>query len=276
MSKLQKIFDQCRKENRSAMIVFCSCGFPDEQTGERMIETAIEAGADIIELGIPFSDPTADGPVIQLASQIAIKNGAALSGILAMAERISARHPKTGFILFSYLNVMMNYGLDSLCSKLKKIGVDGILSVDVPYEESEEIDQFCRSCSLDLISLISPATGLDRMKTIIKESRGFVYYVSMKGVTGNSSRFSSDLEERVRRLKDLTSVPLAVGFGISSPEDVRFMSRFADGFVIGSASLKIFIEHPEENKEEKMKKYYDFLKICSKESFRDRFEFQVD
>lgn len=268
MSKLSMIFDKCRRENRSAMIVFCSCGFPNRSASEKIIETAIEAGADIIELGIPFSDPTADGPVIQRASQIAIQNGSTLSEILKMTEPIYARHPETGFVLFSYLNVMLNYGLERLCLHLKTIGIDGILSVDTPFEEKEEIDQFCRAHDLDLITLVSPATDRKRTEKIVKESRGFIYYVSMKGVTGNSSQFSLDIEERINDLKTMTSIPTAVGFGISSPNDVKLMSRFADGFVIGTASLKIFLEADDVPFERCLQNYYEFLKSCSASSIR--------
>ena len=263
MNKLEKIFDKCRKENRSAMIVFCSCGFPDSAVSEMMIEKAIEAGSDIIELGVPFSDPMADGPVIQEASHQAIRKGITLEKILNMTERISARHPETGFILFSYLNVLLNYGLESLTARLEKIGADGILSVDTPFEEREEIDQFCRAHHLDLINLVSPATDRERMKKIVTGSRGFIYYVSSKGVTGNSSQFSGDLETKISELKTITPLPVAVGFGISSPQDVQFMSRFTDGFIIGSASIKIFLNAGKEPVDETMKRYYNFLKSCS-------------
>ena len=198
MDRIQKIFRKCRDEKRKALVIFNSCGFPDEKSSEELIGKSIEAGADIIELGVPFSDPIADGVMIQKASQIALKNGITLKKILAMAQRIRARYPDTGLILFSYFNVMMNYGLEALAAKLEQIGVDGILAVDVPHEESGELKPLCAKHHLHLIPLVSPTTSLARAEMIMRDATGFVYYVTVRGVTGERSNLRNAWHNCVR------------------------------------------------------------------------------
>lgn len=249
MDKLQKIFAKCKTENRAALILFVECGCPDLASSEKLIERVIEAGADIVELGIPFSDPMADGTVIQHASQQALSAGATLSGILEMVKRISARHPETGFILFSYLNVMLNHGLEKLCAELEAMKADGILAVDMPVEERAELDIPCRKHHLHLIPLVAPTTPAARIKKIVSDSTGFIYCVSRPGVTGIRHELPEGLEDYVRTVRKLSPVPVAVGFGIADGKTARSIGRIADGVVVGSAVVTLTLgELPPEQK----------------------------
>lgn len=239
MDKLSKIFASCRQQERAALIIFCSCGFPDLERSEQAIEAAIEAGADIIELGVPFSDPMADGAVIRQASGVALRNGATLAGILDLAARLSQKHPETGFILFSYMNVLFNYGLDRVCRKLSAIGVDGILAVDLPLEEAAELELPCRDNGLHLIPLVSPATSPQRAAAITARATGFVYSVNVCGVTGVREELPAEMAAQLAELKKISPAPVAAGFGVTDGAAARRISQVADGVIVGSAVVKI-------------------------------------
>ena len=238
MTRIATIFQQCRAENRAALVIFAEAGYPDLAQSEQHIDNAIENGADIIELGIPFSDPMADGPVISAAGQTAIANGANLANILEMAARLRQKHPTTGLILFSYFNVMYNYGLEALCAELQRIGVDGILAVDLPFEERDELLAPCRRHGLHLIPLVSPATDAARMRRIVEGATGFIYYVSVRGITGVRSTLPPELAERIREVRAAAGIPVAVGFGIGSGEAAHAVAQDADGVIVGSAFVK--------------------------------------
>ncbi len=235
MDRIDQVFFRCRAEKRAALIIFAEAGYPDLAQSEQDIDAAIENGADIIELGIPFSDPMADGPVISAAGQKAIENGANLVNILEMAARIRQKHPATGLILFSYFNVMLNFGLEKLCAELQRIGVDGILAVDLPLEEREELLTPCRNHGLHLIPLVSPATSAERAKMIVQDITGFVYYVSVRGITGARSAMPPELAKNLAALRELSPVPVVVGFGIASQDSAHTVAACADGVVVGSA-----------------------------------------
>lgn len=241
MDKLKSVFAGCAAADRAALVIFCSCGYPGMAASEQIIDDAIAAGADIIELGVPFSDPMADGAAIRQASEAALRNGATLKGILAMAERLCKRHPQTGFILFSYMNVMLNYGLDALCAELRRIGVDGILAVDLPYEEKSELDGPCRVNGLHLIPLVSPATSLERAEMIMGEATGFVYSVNVCGITGTREQLPPEVAGRLAALKLRSPVPVAAGFGIADGATAQAIARVADGVVVGSAVIKLLL-----------------------------------
>ena len=209
------------------------------ESSEQAIETAINAGADIIELGVPFSDPMADGSIIRKASEVAIRNGATLPKILDMAERLSKRHPETGFILFSYMNILYNYGLEKICRKLPEIGLDGILAVDLPLEEKEELAKPCQENGLHLIALVSPATPLERARKIMSEASGFVYSINVCGVTGVRDLQQQEIVEHLAVLKAHSTVPIAAGFGINDAQAAQRLSQIADGVIVGSAFIKI-------------------------------------
>lgn len=235
MNRIATIFQQCRAENRAALVIFAEAGYPDLAQSEQHIDNAIANGADLIELGIPFSDPMADGPVISAAGQTAIANGANLANILEMAARLRQKHPTTGLILFSYFNVMYNYGLEALCAELQRIGVDGILAVDLPCEERDELLAPCRAHGLHLIPLVSPATSPERAKAIVQDATGFVYYVSVRGITGARSAMPPELAANLATLRELSPVPVVVGFGIASRDSAHTVAACADGVVVGSA-----------------------------------------
>ena len=233
MSRLQQIFSRQQK----ALIIFDSCGYPTMAESEERLEKIISGGADILELGVPFSDPMADGPVIQKASQIALAQGATLQKILDMAKRIRARHPETGLVLFGYYNIFLQYGLEKLAAELKDIGIDGILIVDLPYEEREEFLPY--SDGIDLIPLIGPSTDIERAKKLMSNAGGFAYCITVRGVTGERKELPPELTERLRDLREACDLPVAAGFGISDPETAAMVAKNADAIVIGSAVVKL-------------------------------------
>ncbi|MDD3155160.1 MAG: tryptophan synthase subunit alpha [Victivallaceae bacterium] len=239
MDRIAEIFTNCAKENRSALILFVSAGYPDMAASEAAAELAIEQGADILELGVPFSDPIADGPVIAQASKVALANGINLAKVLQLAKRIRARHPKTGLILFSYLNVMYHYSLAKLTAKLSEIDMDGILAVDLPLEERDELSGLCRQNHLHLISLVTPATPEERVTRIMAGASGFLYYVSVRGVTGARKKLPSELKQSLDLLRSRTTLPVAVGFGISDGATAAELAPHADGIIVGSAFLEV-------------------------------------
>jgi tryptophan synthase alpha chain len=181
----------------------------------------------------------ADGSVIRKASEIAISNGANLTKILDMAERLSKRHPETGFILFSYMNILYQYGLEKICRKLAAIGIDGILAVDLPIEEREELAKPCQENGLHLIALVSPATPIERVRKIMAEASGFIYSINVCGVTGVRDLQQQEIAEHLAVLKENSSVPIAAGFGINDAKAAQRLSRIADGVIVGSAFIKI-------------------------------------
>ncbi len=237
--RFEKMFEKCRAENRKALIVYATCGCPTAAESEIFIENLIKAGADAVELGVPFSDPTADGPTIQTAGQKALAAGIKLADILAMASRLRGKHPDTPFILFSYFNVMLNYGLEKLVSGLESAGVDAILAVDLAFEERGELLPLCEKHGLALIPLLSPATGSDRAAAIADGMHGFAYCVTVRGVTGaRSSLPAGALDDLARFRKVAHGLPLAAGFGISNYEMAAEAATGADAVVVGSALMK--------------------------------------
>lgn len=233
MNRIAEIFNR-----RRALVIFTVAGYPSFERSEAAVETAIENGADIIEIGVPFSDPMADGPVIAAAGIQAIQAGCTLKKVLEMIGRIRRRHPDTGLILFSYLNVMFHYGLDALCAELERIGADGILAVDLPLEERDELLTPCRAHGLHLIPLLAPTTPPERAARILETATGFAYFVCVKGVTGVRSGVPPELAEELRRVRAISPVPVVAGFGIGSGASAATVAAEADGVVAGSAFVK--------------------------------------
>ena len=194
------------------LVIFASVGYPTEEQSEQAVCAAIEKGADIIELGVPFSDPMADGPVISAASQVAIKEGMTLPKTIAFAARIRAKYPQTGLILFSYMNPLLHIGYDAACQQLADAGVDGILPVDLPLEERNELLAPARAHGLHVIPLVSPLTPEDRVAKIVEGMTGFVYYINVAGVTGARDTLPPEVAERIAMIKRHTSLPVAAGF----------------------------------------------------------------
>ena len=233
MDRLSNIF-----ASKKPLVVFTTAGYPDPETSEKGIAAAIENGADVIELGVPFSDPMADGPVIAAASQQTAERGYSINDVLALAERIRMKYPRVGIILFSYMNPMLHYGYDALCAELARIGVDGILPVDLPLEERDELLGPCRAHGLHMIPLVSPLTPPERIREIVNGMTGFVYYINVAGVTGARRGLPADYPRLMEQVKSLTSLPVASGFCIADAETAAEATKYADGVISGSGFVK--------------------------------------
>jgi len=240
-SRLDACFEKCRKEGRKALVLYVTAGDPSLAVTEELIPAVAAAGADIIELGIPFSDPMADGPVIQAASQRALAAGTTLTGILDMARRLQARIT-TPLVLFSYYNVLLQYGTAKLAAESAAAGIDGWLVVDVPAEEAAEIEPILRQHGLHRIVLLAPTTTPERAAQLLQNATGFVYYIAVTGVTGARAALPPDLTANLDAFRKLTPLPIVAGFGVSSPEMARLMAAHADGVVVGSALVKLMGE----------------------------------
>lgn len=232
MSKIKTAF-----EKGKAFIPFITCGDPDLETTAAAVRAAAANGADLIELGIPFSDPTAEGPVIQGANLRALKGGVTTDKIFAFVKELR-QDVKLPMVFMTYANVVFSYGAEKFISTCKEIEIDGLILPDLPYEEKEEFLPVCHKYGVDLISLIAP-TSENRIAMIAKEAEGFLYIVSSLGVTGTRSEIKTDLSSIVKVVRQNTSIPCAIGFGISTPEQARKMADIADGAIVGSAIIKL-------------------------------------
>ena len=241
MGRIEARFAALKKGGRKAFVAYLTAGDPDLETTERLIPALEAAGVDIIEIGVPFSDPTADGPVIQAASQRALKKGATLAKILAMIAALR-RTSAIPIVLFGYYNPILSYGPEKFAADAAASGVDGILVVDLPPEEAGELRKYTDKAGLAFITLIAPTTDPKRARKILRGATGFVYYISVTGVTGTAVPRPDDIRADVQRLKAMTSLPVAVGFGISTPEQAAAIAPLADGVVIGSALVRLIAE----------------------------------
>ncbi len=229
-----------------AFIPFITCGDPNLETTEKLVYAMEEAGADLIELGIPFSDPTAEGPVIQEANIRALsgKEKVTTDRIFELVRKLRKR-VKVPMVFMTYANVVFSYGSEKFISTCKEIGIDGLILPDIPYEEKDEFNPICKKYDVDLISLIAP-TSHDRINMIAGDASGFVYCVSSLGVTGTRTEITTDIGEMVSLVKKAKDIPCAVGFGISTPEQAKKMSSVADGVIVGSAIVKIIAKYGED------------------------------
>ena len=232
MSNIKKAF-----ENGKAFIAFVTCGDPDLETTAKVVRAAVENGADLIELGIPFSDPTAEGPVIQGANLRALRGGITTDKIFAFVKELR-RDVKVPMVFMTYANVVFSYGAEKFISTCRDIGIDGLILPDLPFEEKEEFLPTCRQYGVDLISLIAP-TSENRISMIAREAEGFIYIVSSLGVTGTRNEIRTDLSSIVKVVRENTKVPCAIGFGISTPEQEKKMADISDGAIVGSAIVKL-------------------------------------
>lgn len=241
-------------KDKKAFIAFITCGDPNLETTEELLLTMEKGGVDLIELGIPFSDPTAEGPVIQGANIRALAQNVTTDKIFDMVRRV---RPKLSIplVFMTYANVVFSYGTERFAKTAAEVGMSGIILPDVPFEEKEEFSETCEKYGLDFISLIAP-TSNDRISKIAKEAKGFIYCVSSLGVTGMRSKISTDIGAIVNTVRENTDVPVAVGFGISTPEQAANIAKKADGIIIGSAIVKIIAEHGTEA----VPYVYDFVK----------------
>jgi len=231
-------------QTRPSLVAYVTCGDPDLATTRDVVLAAIEAGADVIELGVPFSDPVADGPVIQRASQRALQNGVTLADVLKLAAEVRQHAQSTGLILFSYLNPILRMGLQKFCKVTRHAGVDGALLTDLPVEEAGDYLREMRRNELATVFLAAPTSTDERLKRIAAASTGFVYAVSRTGVTGARQQLPEDAQKLVHRLRKYTKLPIAVGFGISTREQFAAVGEFADGAVIGSAIVETIERNP--------------------------------
>lgn len=236
MSKIAKAF-----EHGKAFIAFVTCSDPDLETTGAVVRAAVENGADLIELGIPFSDPTAEGPVIQGANLRALRGGVTTDKIFAFVKELRTE-VSVPMVFMTYANVIFSYGADRFISTCRNIGMDGLIVPDLPYEEKEEFLPYCEKYGVDLISLIAP-TSAQRIAMIAKEAQGFLYIVSSLGVTGTRNEITTDLDAITKIVRENTKIPCAIGFGISTPEQARNIAASADGIIVGSAIVFIVAEH---------------------------------
>lgn len=228
---------------RPSLVAYVTCGDPDLDTTCEIVLAAIDAGAEVIELGVPFSDPVADGPVIQRASERALRGGTSLSGVLKVAREVR-RQSDAGLIIFSYLNPILRMGIGKFSAAAEDAGLDGALITDLPVEEAGDYMRQMQARRLATIFLAAPTSPDSRLKRIARASTGFVYAVSRTGVTGARKQLTDDAQNLVRRLRKFTSLPVAVGFGISTPEQFAAVGRFADAAVVGSAIVEAIERNP--------------------------------
>jgi tryptophan synthase alpha chain len=228
---------------KPTLVAYITCGDPDLRTSRDVARAAIEAGAEIIELGVPFSDPVADGPVIQRASERALKNGVSLEQVLQLAQDIR-KESDAGLIVFSYLNPIMRMGLQRFVDEAARAGVDGALITDLPVEEADEYLRLMRKRNLATVFLAAPTSTDERLKPIAEASTGFVYAVSRTGITGARKDLAEDAQNLVKRLRKFTNLPIAVGFGIASAEHFAAVGQFADAAVVGSAIVQTIEQNP--------------------------------
>ena len=226
-------------DRKPALVAYVTCGDPDLATTKEVILAAIDAGAGIIELGVPFSDPVADGPVIQRASERALGHGTTLEQVLTLAAEIREHSQSAGLVIFSYLNPILRMGLPKFCRVARAAGLDGTLITDLPIEESEEYLREARKNDLATIFLAAPTSTDQRLKQIAQHSSGFIYAISRTGVTGERAQMSDDARNLVKRLRRVSKLPVAVGFGISTPAQCAAVGKFADAAVVGSAIVNV-------------------------------------
>ena len=259
MSRLTQCLTALNKNDAKALVTFITAGDPDLATTEEMIHLLEGAGADIIELGVPFSDPMADGPTIQLSSERALAAGTTLAGILDTVRncRRSSRIP---IILMGYLNPIHAYGYDRFCRDAALAGVDGVLLVDMPPEESDEFLKSAGAHDLDVIFLLTPTSDASRIATVNRLGRGFIYYVTVTGVTGARQELSESLAAELSRIKAGVALPIMAGFGISTPDQAASVAALADGVVVGSAIVKLFQQYSGTKLRTELKQFVSKLK----------------
>ena len=236
MSKIKNAF-----ANGKAFIAFITCGDPDLKTTKKAVISAVNGGADLIELGIPFSDPTAEGPVIQGANLRALNGGVTTDKIFDFVMELR-KEVSVPMVFMTYANVVYSYGSEDFIKKCSEIEMDGLILPDLPFEEKEEFEDICLKYDIDLVSLIAP-TSANRIAMIAKEAKGFIYVVSSLGVTGTRSSITTDLDSIVKVIRENTDIPCAIGFGISTPEQAAKMSSISDGAIVGSAIIKLLEKH---------------------------------
>jgi len=238
VTRLDAVFAAAARAGRAVFMPYVVIGHPDIETSLALVEALAAAGADLFELGIPFSDPLADGPVIQKATQHALDHGVTVASCLAAVRELRGRGVRAGFNLMGYFNPILAYGLERFCADAAAAGVDGVIVPDLPPEENGELAAACSDHGLALIRFLAPTSTAARVQMVTQQAEGFLYLVSLTGVTGARDALPADLAAFVARVRALTSVPLAVGFGISTPEQAHSVAQVADGVIVGTGIVK--------------------------------------
>ncbi len=242
MKRIQKKFIDLKKNRQKALIVFMTAGDPSLKKNEELIYSFEKEGVALVELGVPFSDPLADGPVIQASSQRSLARGTNLKNILRLVKKVRTKS-QIPLVLMSYLNPIWHYGLKRFAAKAQSVGVDGVIVPDLTPDEGKEVASIFRSHGLDLIYLLAPTCTQSRQRMVAKHSSGFVYYVSLTGVTGIKNELSKTLAAQLRAVKKNSKLPVCVGFGVSTPQQAKIVSKTADGVIIGSVVVRALHEH---------------------------------
>lgn len=238
MGRIEETFARLKSNNEKALITYIMAGDPDIDTTESLISAVEKAGADIIELGVPFSDPIADGPTIQRASDRALKAKTTLKKVMSLVKKVRKK-VAVPIIVMTYYNIILQYGLKRFADDAVRSGIDGAIIPDLPPEESSEFVGYAREAGLDTVFLLAPTSTEERIKKVTSVSSGFVYYVSMTGITGARLTNFNEIKDKVSEIQSYTDLPVAVGFGISRPEEARKISRWADGVIVGSALVRL-------------------------------------
>jgi tryptophan synthase alpha chain len=235
VTRIERRFAKLREEGRAGLVIYLTAGDPDPETSLALFEGLAGAGADLIEIGMPFSDPMADGPSIQAAGQRALKHGMTLRKTLAMVRHLRARDPDTPYVLMGYYNPIYRYGAEDFAQAAITAGVDGTIIVDLPPEEDSELAAPMRKAGLDLVRLATPTSDEARLPAVVTHASGFIYYVAITGITGTKSANAASVHQAVARLRRFTDLPVAVGFGIKSPTQAAEVAKAADAAVVGTA-----------------------------------------
>jgi tryptophan synthase alpha chain len=242
MGRIGNKFESLRGKKEKALIVYLTAGDPSLEITKKFIFSLEKAGVDILEIGVPFSDPTADGPVIQAASQRALKARTTLKGVLNLVAEVR-KVSEIPIVLFGYFNPIFAYGVQKFAGAARRAGVDGVLVVDLPYEEAKELRIYTDAVGIDFISLVAPTTDGKRLSKIAFNATGFLYYISITGITGTAAPKINNIKTEVNKIRKITQLPIVVGFGISTPQQAREIGCFADGVVIGSAVVRLIDEN---------------------------------
>lgn len=239
VSRIAAVFDKAHSDGRSALITYLTLGYPTAEASLALAEAAVAGGADLVELGVPFSDPLADGPVIQRATHFSLQQGTSVARCIEMAADLRKREIVVPLVFMGYYNPILAYGEEVFCRDCHRAGIDGLIVPDLPPEEGEGLEKACEQHGLALVYLLAPTSTPERIQLITRRSKGFVYLVSVAGITGARDRLPPGLNAFVDRVRAETHKPLAVGFGISTPEQARHVATLADGVVVGSALVRL-------------------------------------
>ncbi|GIQ68037.1 tryptophan synthase subunit alpha [Xylanibacillus composti] len=264
MNRIQRTFARLREQGESALIPYIPVGFPAAETSESLIRTLCESGADLVELGVPFGDPLADGRVIQDASTQALANGTTLRACIEMVARLRPSYPELPFILMGYCNSFLAYGLERFAADAVEAGVDGLIIPDLPSTMADPWVEIFRPHALDLIFFLAPTTSEQRAAATMSKGSGFLYCISVNGVTGEREKLPQELPAFLKQARAATDLPLCVGFGISSEEHVREISRHADGAIVGSALIRVIQQAAPDQLEGEVRSYMQRLKNATK------------